>query len=80
MLKAKVTVTLKDSIVDPQGNATEKVLKNMGYPLESVRIGKHMEVILAEEDRVKAEKIMHEICQKLLANPVMEDYSFELEG
>ncbi len=80
MLKAKVTVTLKDSIVDPQGSAAERVLTSMKYPVESIRIGKYMEVILSENDKVKAEEIMHEICQKLLANPVMEDYSFELEG
>lgn len=80
MLKARVTVTLKKSILDPQGSAAEKALKSMQYPVESVRIGKFMEVVLNEDDKDKAEKIMHEICQKLLSNPVIEDYSFELEG
>jgi phosphoribosylformylglycinamidine synthase len=80
MLKAKVTVTLKKSILDPQGSAVEKALQSMKYPVESVRIGKFMEVTLSEKDRGKAEQIMHEICHKLLSNPVIEDYSFELEG
>ncbi len=80
MLKAYVTVTLKKSILDPQGSAVEKALKSMQYPVESVRIGKFMEVNLSETDRTKAEEIMHEICHKLLSNPVIEDYSFELEG
>lgn len=79
-MRAKVTVTLKKSILDPQGSAVEKALKSMKYPVESVRIGKFMEVALSEEDPVKGEKIMHEICHKLLSNPVIEDYSFELEG
>ncbi|RNC29795.1 MAG: Phosphoribosylformylglycinamidine synthase subunit PurS [Candidatus Dichloromethanomonas elyunquensis] len=80
MLKANVTVTLKKSILDPQGSAVEKALKSMKYPVESVRIGKFMEVTLAETDKAKAEEMMHEICHKLLSNPVIEDYFFELEG
>lgn len=80
MLKAKVTVTLKKSILDPQGSAVEKALRSMAYPVESVRIGKFMEVTLAETDRDKAARIIAEICEKLLSNPVIEDYSFELEG
>ena len=80
MLKAVVTVTLKKSILDPQGSAVEKALRSMDYPVESVRIGKFMEVNLSIDDRSKAEEIMHEICRKLLSNPVIEDYSFELEG
>ena len=80
MLKANVTVTLKKSILDPQGSAVEKALRSMDYPVESVRIGKFMEVNLTVQDRDLAEQIMHEICRKILSNPVIEDYSFELEG
>lgn len=80
MIKATVTVTMKKSILDPQGSAVEKALRSMDYPVESVRIGKFMEVNLAEDAREQAEEIMHEICRKLLSNPVIEDYSFELEG
>ena len=80
MLKATVTVTLKKSILDPQGSAVEKALRSMNYPVESVRIGKFMEVTLTETDRLKAQKVMDEICHKLLSNPVIEDYAYELEG
>jgi len=80
MIKAKVTVTLKKSILDPQGSAVEKALRSMNYPVDSVRIGKFMEVSLTDEARENAEAIMDEICRKLLSNPVIEDYSFELEG
>ncbi|HHV65272.1 MAG TPA: phosphoribosylformylglycinamidine synthase subunit PurS [Peptococcaceae bacterium] len=79
-VKAKVIVTLKKSILDPQGSAVERSLKTMGYPVDSVRIGKFMEVTLAEANKAKAEEVMDEICRKLLANPVIEDYFFELEG
>ena len=79
MLKGKVTVTLKKSILDPQGSAVEKALRSMGYKVEEVRIGKYMEVTLPEEVRENAAAVMDEICHKLLANPVIEDYRFELE-
>lgn len=80
MLKANVTVTLKKSILDPQGSAVEKALKSMNYPVESVRIGKYMEVVVSEDNRSRAEEIIDEICRKLLSNPVIEEYTFELEG
>lgn len=79
MLKANVTVTLKKSILDPQGSAVEKALKSMGYAVDEVRIGKYMEVSLPEAARANATELMHEICRKLLSNPVIEDYRFELE-
>ncbi|ADY56647.1 phosphoribosylformylglycinamidine synthase, purS [Syntrophobotulus glycolicus DSM 8271] len=79
MLKAKVNVTLKKSILDPQGSAVEKALRSMDYPVHSVRIGKFMEVTLNEESKEKATQVMDEICRKLLSNPVIEDYTFELE-
>lgn len=80
MLKANVIVNLKKSILDPQGSAVEKALKGMAYPVETVRIGKFMEVTLSESDKVKAEEVMNEICRKVLSNPETEEYSFELEG
>jgi len=79
MIKAKIKVTLKMSILDPQGSAVEKALRSMDYPVDSVRIGKYMEVVLPEEARENAESVINEICHKLLSNPVIEDYSFELE-
>lgn len=80
MLKAKVIVTLKKSILDPQGSAVEKALRSMGYEVNEVRIGKFMEVTLPDTVRENASAIMDEMCRKLLANPVIETYHFELEG
>ncbi|NTU53369.1 MAG: phosphoribosylformylglycinamidine synthase subunit PurS [Chlorobiaceae bacterium] len=78
--KAKIKVTLRPSILDVQGKAAQHALDNLGYcTVESVRIGKYMEVTIAEELRAEAERVCSEICQKLLSNPVMEDFTFELE-
>jgi phosphoribosylformylglycinamidine synthase len=78
--KAKIRVTLRRSILDVQGKAAQHALENLGYSsVESIRIGKYMEVIIGEEARTEAERVCSEICQKLLSNPVMEDFSFELE-
>jgi phosphoribosylformylglycinamidine synthase subunit PurS len=77
---AKITVTLRQSILDVQGKAVEHALLNLGYrSVESARIGKYIEVTINEEERTEAERIGNEICQKLLSNPVMENYSLELE-
>jgi phosphoribosylformylglycinamidine synthase PurS subunit len=77
---AKIKVTLRQSILDVQGKAVEHALKNLGYlTVESARIGKYIEVTINEEERLQAERICNEISQKLLSNPVMENYSFELE-
>ncbi|NTV06049.1 MAG: phosphoribosylformylglycinamidine synthase subunit PurS [Chlorobiaceae bacterium] len=77
---AKIKVTLRQSILDVQGKAVEHALKNLGYKtVESARIGKYIEVTINEKELLQAERICNEICQKLLSNPVMENYSFELE-
>ncbi len=77
---AKIKVTLRQSILDVQGKAVEHALKNLGYrTVESARIGKYIEVTINEEELLQAERICNEISQKLLSNPVMENYSFELE-
>ncbi|MEI7825603.1 MAG: phosphoribosylformylglycinamidine synthase subunit PurS [Chlorobiaceae bacterium] len=77
---AKIKVTLRQSILDVQGKAVEHALINLGYrTVESARIGKYIEVTINEEELLQAERICNEICQKLLSNPVMENYSFELE-
>ncbi|PWW82000.1 MULTISPECIES: phosphoribosylformylglycinamidine synthase subunit PurS [Prosthecochloris] len=78
--KAKIRVTLRPSILDVQGKAVQHALENLGYStIDSARIGKYIEATINEEDHVEAERIGDEICRKLLANPVMEDYSIELE-
>jgi phosphoribosylformylglycinamidine synthase len=72
-------VTLRPSILDVQGKAAQHALENLGYSsVESIRIGKYMEVIIGEDFRAEAEQVCNEICQKLLSNPIMEDFSFEL--
>ena len=77
---AKIKVTLRQSILDVQGKAVEHALKNLGYgTVESARIGKYIEVTINEQESLQAERIANEISQKLLSNPVMENYSFELE-
>ncbi|MGF7186075.1 phosphoribosylformylglycinamidine synthase [Desulfitispora alkaliphila] len=79
MLKAEIKVTLRKSILDPQGTALKSALNSMDYnSVEDVRIGKYLEVKLNTEDRAEAEKQVKEMCDKLLSNPVIEDYSFEL--
>lgn len=76
---AKIQVTLRQSILDVQGKAVEHALSNLGYgSVGSVRIGKYIEVTINEADHATAERVCHEICQKLLSNPVMENYTFDL--
>ena len=76
---AKVVVTLKKSVLDPQGVAVRNALASMGYgSIADVRMGKYLEVRVAGSDAQKAEKEIREICEKLLANPVIEEYKFEM--
>ncbi|ANT64519.1 MULTISPECIES: phosphoribosylformylglycinamidine synthase subunit PurS [Prosthecochloris] len=78
--KAKIKVTLRPSILDVQGKAVQHALDNLGYSsVDNVRIGKYIEVSIHENDLAEAERKSEEICRKLLANTVMEDYSIELE-
>lgn len=81
MLKAKVYVTIKQSVLDPQGVAVQGALHSMGFrEVESLRIGKYMEIELDTNDRQAAEQNLKTMCEKLLANTVVEDYRYELEG
>ena len=80
MYLAKVYVTLKPTVNDPQGITVLGGLKNMGYDTVSeVRVGKFLEIRIDETERGRAESIANELCEKLLANPVIEQYSVELE-
>ena len=75
-MKISVTVTLKKDVLDPQGKVVKQTLKNMGYEnIQNVRQGKYFEIELNENDKNKAEKIIEEICKKLLTNTVIEDYT-----
>jgi phosphoribosylformylglycinamidine synthase PurS subunit len=79
MLKANIFVTLKNGVLDPQGEAVKKSLKVMGHQeVEEVRIGKFIEVWLTSGDRDSAVKELEEVSDKLLANPVIEDYRVEI--
>ena len=74
-MKISVTVTLKKDVLDPQGKVVEQTLKNMGNKnINNVRQGKFFEFDIEETDEKKAKKIVNEICEKLLANTVIEDY------
>lgn len=79
MLLAKIKVTLKADILDPQGSALEKVLHNHNYPIDSVRVGKFLQLTLPDMEKEVAFGVVDEVCQKLLANPVIETYQFQLE-
>ncbi|MBN3525030.1 phosphoribosylformylglycinamidine synthase subunit PurS [Paenibacillus apiarius] len=80
MFKVKVYVTTKANVLDPQGTAVQQALHTMGYgDVEEVRIGKYLELTLDTEDRAQAEADVEKMCKQLLANPVVEDYRYELE-
>ncbi len=74
-LKFSVTVTLKKDVLDPQGKVVENTLQNIGMnTLKSVRQGKYFEIEVDDKDQDKAEKKVDDMCKKLLANLVIEDY------
>ena len=78
MYKVKVFVTLRESVLDPQGTAVEQSLHHLGYKEASeVRIGKFIELTVEETENVDTR--VKEMCEKLLANTVIEDYRFEIE-
>lgn len=76
---SKVYVTLRPSVLDPAGTAVESGLHQLGYQgVENVRIGKYIELTITAENQESADKQLHQMCDQLLANPVIENYSFEL--
>ena len=78
-MKAKVIVTLKNGVLDPQGKAIGHALTNLGFDgVGEVRQGKLIELEVAETDPVKAKAQIEDMCRKLLANTVIENYSIEL--
>jgi phosphoribosylformylglycinamidine synthase PurS subunit len=78
-MKARVYVTLKNGVLDPQGEAVRHALGNLGFDgVGSVRQGKMLDIELDESDPKAAEARLREMCEKLLANTVIEDYSVEL--
>jgi phosphoribosylformylglycinamidine synthase subunit PurS len=80
MMRAKVYVTLKKGVLDPQGETVRSALETLGFAeVTDVRIGKYMLITLNDVTREQAKKRVEDMCRKLLANPVIEDYRFEVE-
>ena len=79
-MRVKIFVCLKEGVLDPQGKAIERSLHTLGYKeVQDVRMGKYLEVELDAPSRQAAEERIREMCYRLLANPVIEDYRFEIE-
>ncbi|HYT60714.1 MAG TPA: phosphoribosylformylglycinamidine synthase subunit PurS [Haliangiales bacterium] len=79
-MKAKIIVTPKKAVVDPQGKAVQNALEQLGYGgIHAVHVGKYLEIELNGADRETARRQIDEACHKFLSNPVIEDYHFELE-
>ena len=79
MYKVKVYVTLRESVLDPQGTAVQKSLNTMNHSeVKDVRIGKYMELSIEKSDR-DLDEVIRSMCEKLLVNTVIEDYRYEIE-
>ncbi len=80
MITAKVTVTFKDGVLDPQGKTIFNALHDLGYDnVKGVSTGKVFHLKLNQNGRAEAQKQIDEICRKLLANPVIEQYKIEVQ-
>ena len=80
MFQAKIHVTLKKSVLDPQGKTILAALHSLGFgDTQDVRVGKYFELKLAGGDKAVLEEKIREMCGKLLTNPVIEEYSYTLE-
>jgi|TARA_B100001094_G_C17998711_1_gene704017 phosphoribosylformylglycinamidine synthase subunit PurS len=78
-LKFSVTITLKKDVLDPQGKVVQNTLQNLGMDnLKSIRQGKYFEIEVTDSDKTKAETKINEMCQKLLANLIIEDYKIDI--
>jgi len=79
-MRVKIFVSLKQGVLDPQGKAIERSLHALGYSeVHDVRMGKYLEFGVEAASRSAAEARVREMCDKLLANPVIEEYRFEVE-
>ena len=80
-MRVKIFVSFKNGVLDPQGKAIERSLHTLGYTeVQDVRAGKYLELNLEASSRAAAEDRIREMCDKLLANPVIEDYRFEISN
>lgn len=80
MFKANITITLRPSILDPQGKAMQHALHDLGHEsVAQVRAGKHIEMLIEVSSEAEAERVATRACEQLLANAVMEDFAVEIE-
>ncbi len=78
-MRVKIFVSLKEGVLDPQGKAIERSLHSLGYTeARDIRMGKYLEVDLDVSSREAAQERIRQMCEKLLANPVIENYRFEI--
>ncbi|MRH44908.1 phosphoribosylformylglycinamidine synthase subunit PurS [Aquibacillus halophilus] len=78
MKKVKIYITLKQGVLDPQGRAVQESLNTLGYSeVQQARVGKYMELLVDDNEEVEVK--IEEMCSKLLANPVIEDYKYTIE-
>ena len=79
-MKAKIIITPKKAVLDPQGKTVQNALEHMGYKgVTAVHVGKYLEIELAGSDKAAARQQLDEACHKFLSNPVIEDYRIEIE-
>ncbi len=79
--KAQVKVALKPSVLDPQGKTVLAALHSLGFnEAKDLRVGKHFEIVLEGKDRASVENRVKQFCEKLLVNPVIEHYTFEVKS
>ena len=80
-MRVKIFVSLKNGVLDPQGKAIERSLHTLGFgEVQDVRVGKYLELNIETPSRVAAEAKIRDMCDKLLANTVIEDYRFEISN
>ena len=79
-MKAKIIITPKKAVLDPQGKTVQNALAHMGFSgIGAVHVGKYLEIELGAGDKEMVRKQIDDACHKILSNPVIEDYRFELE-
>ena len=79
-MKAKIIVTPKKAVLDPQGKTVKSALEHLGCAgIGAVHVGKYLEIELPDSDKALWNRQIDEVCHKLLSNPVIEDYRFEIE-
>jgi phosphoribosylformylglycinamidine synthase len=79
-MKAKIIITPKKAVLDPQGKTVQNALAHLGFAgVGAVHVGKYLEIELADGDKDNARRQIADACHKILSNPVIEDYQFEIE-